>query len=35
MNLAHLARPELAARCPVHITQRMRPGVAICGRNPG
>jgi putative transposase len=26
-GVPHLARPEFAARCPVHITQRIRPGV--------
>jgi putative transposase len=26
-GVPHLQRPEFAARCPLHITQRMRPGV--------
>jgi putative transposase len=26
-GVPHLQRPEFAARCPLHITQRVRPGV--------
>jgi putative transposase len=27
VGVAHKSRPEFAARCPLHVTQRMQPGV--------